>query len=376
MNNQHFVKLINKVNNEIKKNNFDKDDMKNRGKVGLKNLGNTCYINSASQCLSHTIELRDYFLKGEYRKYQNKKHPSSVLVDEWKDMLSRMWHKDTHIEKKGRTFGVEPGSYVSNVRNISMKNEGFSMFGGFAQNDSQEYLGFFMNQLHDVLEKKILVTINGTPNNGIEELIFKAYANWKLHFENSYSKFVDIFYGQIMNIIECPETGEKNFSFEPLGTLPLSLPLHTADNQLTLEKCFRYYTRHSNLEGDNAWQSAKTGKKHKAYRYTRFWQLPKYMIVILKRFDMSGKKRNDNIIFPEILDMQDFCIVERKQTSYRLYGTINHYGSIFGGHYTAHCRNHEQWRSFDDMNVEDIELEDVLSEHRSAYVLFYEKLNN
>ncbi len=44
------------------------------GLTGMNNLGNTCYVNSSMQCLSHTPLLKDYFLNLKYLRDVNVKN--------------------------------------------------------------------------------------------------------------------------------------------------------------------------------------------------------------------------------------------------------------------------------------------------------------
>src|SRR5690606_19061940 len=80
INNEYALNNTNKINNE---NDIDKkmnDSIKNKvinnsDIVGLRNLGNTCFMNTTIQCLAHSSQLTKYFLKGYYKQNINHNNP-------------------------------------------------------------------------------------------------------------------------------------------------------------------------------------------------------------------------------------------------------------------------------------------------------------
>ena len=104
------------------------------------------------------------------------------------------------------------------------------------------------------------------------------------------------------------------------------------------------------------------------------YYLPKILIICFKRFIKGSLEKNgENIDFPiDNFDMKDLMIGPDKDHSvYDLFAVSQHYGSTVGGHYTAVCKNGNDWYNYDDSSVSKTSAKSVLTS--AAYVLFYRR---
>lgn len=111
------------------------------GKVGLENLGNTCYMNSALQCLVRLVDLADYFLQN---KHLNDLNVSNVLGSEG-HMACAFGEFIKNFYTSGRRK-LEP----TDILRILQKNP---QFRGYNHQDSQEFLNYFLDKLHEDLNR-------------------------------------------------------------------------------------------------------------------------------------------------------------------------------------------------------------------------------
>ena len=120
------------------------------GKSGLINLGNTCYMNSAIQCLASVDVLKNYFLEKKFISDLNKSSTEFNLVVEWYKLIHGKYENNNVIS---------PDSFRKQVRLVSLK-EGLNLnFVGNGQNDVQEFMLFLIDKLHNGLCRKVNVNI-------------------------------------------------------------------------------------------------------------------------------------------------------------------------------------------------------------------------
>lgn len=106
------------------------------GLTGLKNLGNTCYMNSIMQCLSNTAGLRDFFVSDDgYRKqFKRTSKTQRQIADEVSAVMREIWlNKHRHIAS-------------NDLRRVVGQCK--QIFRGSEQQDSHEFLTILMDWLH------------------------------------------------------------------------------------------------------------------------------------------------------------------------------------------------------------------------------------
>ena len=207
----------------------------NEGRVGLFNLGNTCYINCALQSLSNTPDLNKYFVFDFYKNELNCKYLNfrNNIVENFADLLKKLWQENDQV--------VSPRNLVINFFELNPQ------FGPGLEQDSQEFLTALLSNLHEGLNR-VYPKNENNPNKEKEKDKDNENSNNNIDIKTLYKKFVeeqnkkndsiinDLFNGYFLSTTTCDDCGKKCINFESFNLLSLPIPKkHYSYN-------FKYFT--------------------------------------------------------------------------------------------------------------------------------------
>ena len=402
------------------------------GISGLRNLGNSCYINSILQCLSSIDSFRTWLILDGYEKRLEKnkhnfKHESIVL--NLSILFKQMWFDHSTI--KPTSIKKIMGSICDTFKNND-------------QQDSHEFLNVLLDTIHDEVRAKVNMRFENVPNDvqkymdfmvhyntkatelekqsyalELEEYrksnrniitIYNAYKYWenyvartvtipniekmgdedlykalkkKEDLEKSHSMITNLFTGLYYSTVICDECKNVTDTFEPFTILSLHIK---ESGTSTLEKSLSDFTQEETLTGDNQFYCTKCQKNVDAHKKMYIWEPPQVLIIQFKRFKNTQNftvnftnKIMTQIDFPlENLDVSPQLSDLHKvaNTKYDLCATSSHTSRTCNmGHYVAYCKNsiNNLWYEFDDDDVFSIAPDKVKDKivTKDAYILFY-----
>jgi ubiquitin C-terminal hydrolase len=335
--------------------------------AGFRNLGNTCYMNSALQCV--------LFGSGGFvralRTTPILHNMGSVTPPRLRSSATSSGGSPMSLTQAllGLAEGAGSSSALLNVKSgVSRMN---SEFLGARQNDSHEFIRELLHGVHKEINrvegKPKYVEMKDLPGEQDVDAARRWIAYSKTH-DNSL--VYDHFGGFLRSVTKCSACQNRSFVFDPF--LDLSLP--TAPT--LMQALF-------NLNATESVQILKCDackkKNVDGLRQTVVVEWPRTLVIHLKRFSSSGRKDTSNVVYPIRITQEDSAsaglVMPRNVTlpsrGYTLSGVVLHQGTMGFGHYIAYVRRGSTWYECDDSTITKINEATVLKAQSAAYLLFY-----
>lgn len=287
----------------------------NKKQIGIRNMGNTCYLNSIIQQLFHIQPFRYQVMN---TKLDGDSASGASIYNHLRNLFAEM--------------ELTIFDFV-NTKNFCFN---FTAFDGNPINsDFQQDANEFFSLLLDSVENAL---------KSIDNNFVKHY-------------FTGVLENQISSI-------EPEYPFERVINEPFINICLDIRNKKHLASALDSYTKSYTLDDDNKIYCEDYDTKIRVKKQHLIKSLPKNLVFVLNRFEYDStmhqrKKLNDYLEFPFDLNMQRWMVrdynndndEQPKNYDYTLTGVLVHSGVAESGHYYSYIKDGDKWLELNDTTV-------------------------
>ncbi|EGR34476.1 hypothetical protein IMG5_010250 [Ichthyophthirius multifiliis] len=292
---------------------------------GLRNLGNTCFMNSVLQCITHTPLLVNYLLSNLHA-CQKKQCIICVVQKHVKQCFS---NNSNNI--------IAPSEIINNMKYI---NKNFRLG---KQHDSHEFLRFLL----EAMQKSYFIDIK------------------KQKILEEQTPIFNIFGGKLISQIQCFSCKQISQNIETFYDLLLEC-------KQNIDQSFESFFKKEILSGNNKYRCSFCKNLVDCSKGYVIQKFPNILTIQLKRFNNFMMKVNKHTQFAPTINLKKYSTNQKDQI-YDLYGILIHVGHDLNyGHYYCYTKSpNKQWYCMNDSSVNQVSFQEVQNE--KAFLLFYSK---
>jgi ubiquitin carboxyl-terminal hydrolase 44/49 len=331
---------------------------------GLKNLKNTCFINSVLQCLGKITQIRNFMHieiteilgKNEIMNLSDLQN-SHKLLYEFKSLIDSFYTEEKVIR---------PTAIVSCAYDL------FKNYNSHTQEDAQEFLYLLLDKLDTQLREVLKVDstvlsqiFSGRKISTLSCSYCKATKNneeefWQLELPIPSSNERSGDFSQMTDEANLINQIERSCMFK-LGNLFKSL------RSISLYDCIDL-----NFSAQKIGNCNSCGNSNVCEIKEVLSKLPSYLILALKRFKYTTKpvKINDRVYIPKTLKLNKFT--SEQDSDYDLVSIIQHRGGVRSGHYNTFIFADSGWYYLSDDTIYPSTWEQVL--RSQVYICIYSRI--
>ncbi|XP_007084224.3 ubiquitin carboxyl-terminal hydrolase 31 isoform X2 [Panthera tigris] len=199
------------------------------GVAGLRNHGNTCFMNATLQCLSNTELFAEYLALGQYRAGRPEPSPDPEQpVGRGTQGQGEVTEQLAHLVRALWTLEYTP-QHSRDFKSIVSKNA--LQYRGNSQHDAQEFLLWLLDRVHEDLNHAVKQSGQPPLKPPSETDMMPEGPSFPVC-----STFVqELFQAQYRSSLTCPHCQKQSNTFDPFLCISLPIPLpHTRPLYVTV----------------------------------------------------------------------------------------------------------------------------------------------